>query len=112
MGRGDVLWADLGNRLGSEPGSRRPVLVIQSDPYNASRLASVVVLPLSSDTGMRRLPGCVLLAADETGLPKDAVANATQVRAIHRERLNGRVGHLADAIMASVDDALQSALGL
>ncbi len=112
MNRGDVIWADLGEPIGAEPGFRRPVLVIQADPYNGSRLATVIVMSLSSNTGMRRLPGCVFLAAGETGLPKDSVANATQLRTIDRERLDQHVSHLEDSIMIAVDDALKSVLGL
>jgi mRNA interferase MazF len=112
MNRGDVIWVELGEPLGSEPGFRRPVLVVQADPYNDSRLATAIVMSLSNDTGLRRLPGCVFLSAGETGLPKDSVANAAQLRTIGRERLDQHAGHLEDSIMIAVDDALKSVLGL
>ncbi len=110
--RGDLLWAGLGDPLGSEPGHRRPVLVVQADEFNASRLATIIVLSLTSNLGLTRVPGCVLLRATETGLDRDSVANASQVRTIDRGRLDQHVGTLPDQIMHLVDAALRQTLGL
>jgi mRNA interferase MazF len=94
MRRGDIFWADLGEPIGSEPGFRRPVLVIQSDGYNASKLATTIVLSLTSNVNLRKAPGCVALAKEETGLPKDSVANVTQLRTLDRSRLSEHLGQL------------------
>ena len=73
--QGDVWWADLGEPAGSEPGFRRPVLVVQGDAFNRSRIATVVCVVLTSQLKWADAPGNVLLSARATGLPKDSVAN-------------------------------------
>jgi len=112
MRRGDICWADLGDPIGSEPGCTRPVLVVQNDVINRSKLATVIVLALTSNIELRKLPGCVLLREAETGLPKDSVANASQLRTIDRARLTETVGQLDDATMYLIDDELRSVLAL
>ena len=112
MNRGDVFWAELGEPLGAEPGFRRPVLIIQSDSFNLSRLATVIVMSLTSNMLLKKIPGCVFLSAAETGLPKDSIANATQLRTLDRERLDEHVGQLDGAVMMTVDNSLKSVLGL
>lgn len=110
--RGDVFWADLGEPLGSEPAFRRPVVVIQADGFNASKLATTIVLSLTSNLDLRKVPGCVFLAANETGLPKDSVANLTQVRTLEKNRLREHAGQLDDATMFMIDAALRRVLAL
>jgi len=112
MRRGDIFWADLGEPMGSEPGFRRPVLVVQSDGYNASKLATTIVLSLTSNIDLRKAPGCVVLTKQETGLAKDAVANVSQIRSVDRARLGEHVGQLDDATMFMVDSALRRVLSL
>ncbi len=105
--QGDVCWADLPDPTGSGPGFRRPIVVIQGDVLNQSRLATVVCVPLTSQRVWADAPGNVLLPADATGLPKDSVANASQVVAVDRAVLTECVGHLArrhlDLILAGLD---------
>ena len=110
--RGEVFWVDLGEPLGSEPGFRRPVLVIQADAFNRSKLATVIVLSLTSNLSLGNMPGCVFLSADETGLPKNSVANASQIRTIDRARLDEYVGLVHDATMSTVDETIRLVLGL
>ncbi|TVR13729.1 MAG: type II toxin-antitoxin system PemK/MazF family toxin [Planctomycetota bacterium] len=110
--RGSVYWVDLGEPLGSEPGYRRPVLVIQENPYNASRLATTIVLSLTSNTGLSGVPGCVVIPASESGLPKDSVANATQLRTIDKTRMDNYVGTLNDETMFMIEQAIRSVLGV
>ena len=112
MQRGDIFWADLGDPIGSEPGFRRPVLIIQSDAYNASKLATIIVLSLTSNVDLRKAPGCILLSKQETGLPKDSVANVTQIRSLDRARLDENMGQLDDATMFMIDSALRRVLSL
>jgi mRNA interferase MazF len=108
--QGDVAWASLADPVGSGPGFRRPVVVVQGDAFNASRLATVIVVPLTSNTRWAAAPGNVLLDARRTGLPKDSVANVSQIVAVDRDVLFEAVGHLGDAevsqILAGIDVAL------
>jgi mRNA interferase MazF len=110
IAQGDVWWADLPAPTGSAPGFRRPVVVIQCDALNRSRLSTVVCVPLTSNLGWAEAPGCVLLAARASGLPKDSVANATQLVTVDRSVLTERVGKLSraklDLVLAAVDVAL------
>lgn len=112
MRRGDIFWADLGEPIGSEPGFMRPVLVIQADAYNGSKLATTIVLSMISNLELRKAPGCVLLTMKETGLNKDSVANVTQLRTLDRSRLRDHVGELDDSTMFLVDSALRRVLSL
>ena len=95
IGQGDVCWASLPDPTGSGPGLRRPVVVVQGDAFNASRLATVVVVPLTSNLRWASAPGNVLLNAKRTGLPRDSVANVSQVVAVDRTVLTERVGQIS-----------------
>lgn len=97
ISQGDVWWADLGEPSGSEAGFRRPVVVVQGDSFNRSRIATVVCVTLTSNLRLADAPGNVLLDADVTGLPKDSVANASQPVTLDRAALTERVGNLPDA---------------
>ncbi|MCX6482012.1 MAG: type II toxin-antitoxin system PemK/MazF family toxin [Mycobacterium sp.] len=110
--RGALRWADLGTPSGSRPAKRRPVLVVQSDPYNASRLATVVAVVITSTTGLAALPGNVFLPATMTGLPRDSVANITALVTLNKTDLTDRVGRLSLTQMNQVDRGLRRALGL
>lgn len=92
MTQGDIWWADLPEPMGSGPGYRRPVVVVQGDPLNRSTLATVVCIPLTSHLRWADAPGNVVLSAGSTGLPKDSVANASQIVALDRTLLTDRVG--------------------
>lgn len=92
--QGEVWWADLAEPLGSEPGFRRPVVVVQGDAFNRSRIATVVCVALTSNLRWADAPGNVLLTARATGLPKDSVANVSQLLTLDREALTERVGAL------------------
>jgi mRNA interferase MazF len=110
VSQGDVWWADLPAPIGSGPGFRRPVIVIQCDAFNRSRIATVICVPLTTNTRWTEVPGNVLLAAHVTSLPKDSVANASQVIALDKELLIERVGKLPrpklELVLAGVDVVL------
>ncbi|MDX1962408.1 MAG: type II toxin-antitoxin system PemK/MazF family toxin [Pirellulales bacterium] len=93
--QGDICWADLGDPIGSAPGYRRPVVVIQSDAFNASRLATILCVPLTSNLKWAETPGNVLLKSRETGLDRDSVANVTAIVSIDRTQLTECVGRLS-----------------
>lgn len=107
ISQGDVCWASLVDPVGSAAGFRRPVIIIQGDSFNASRISTAVVIPLTSNQRLAAAPGNVALAAAGTGLPKDSVANVSQIVAIDRALLTERVGHISttdlDRIMAGID---------
>lgn len=97
ISQGDVWWADLGAPTGSEPGFRRPVVVVQSDSFNRSRISTVVCIPLTSNMRLAEAPGNVALDSGTTGLPKDSVANVSQPVTLDRAVLTERVGSLPTA---------------
>lgn len=96
MSQGEVWWADLDEPTGSEPGFRRPVVVVQSDAFNRSRISTVVCVPLTSNMSWAEAPGNVTLDAKTTGLPKDSVANVSQIVTLDRSMLSDPVGKLPD----------------
>lgn len=105
--QGDVWWADLGEPRGSEPGFRRPVLVVQGDAFNRSSLASVVCVVLTSNHRWATAPGNVALSRRMTGLPKDSVANVSQIVTLDRSALTERAGRVSpanlDLVLAGID---------
>ena len=111
IAQGDVCWADLPEPVGSGPGFRRPVLVVQGDAFNRSRIRTVVCVPLSSNVKWAEAPGNVLLAARSTGLPKDSVANVSQVITLDREVLTEQVGRITRKQLGLVFAGLDLVLG-
>ena len=107
ISQGDVWWADLPEPKGSGPGLRRPVVVVQGDAVNRSRLATALCVPLTSNLRWADAPGNVPLSARVTGLPKDSVANASAVMALDKAILTERVGQLSrskvELILAGID---------
>ena len=107
LAQGDVCWADLPAPAGSGPGFRRPVVIVQGNALNRSRISTVVCIPLTSNLRWANAPGNVLLASRSTGLPKDSVANVSQIVAIDRNLLAERAGHLPrvklQLILAGID---------
>ena len=105
--QGDVWWAELPDPVGSGPGFRRPVVVVQCNALNRSRIATVVVVPLTSNLDWAGAPGNVRLRPKQTGLERDSVANVSQIVAVDRQILAERVGHLAKAplmlVLAGID---------
>ena len=110
--RGQVWWADLDEPRGSEPGFRRPLLVVQDDAFNRSRLRTVVAVVLTSNLRLVDAPGNVLISAKASGLPKDSVVNVSQIVTIDREALSEPAGKLRGQLMKSVEDGLRLVLNL
>lgn len=110
VAQGEVWWAALGEPLGSSPGFRRPVVVVQCDALNRSRSSTVVCVPLTSNLKWATAPGNVLLQAELTGLPKDSVANASLIVALDKSQLTERIGRLPrrqlELVLSSVDVVL------
>jgi len=110
--RRDVWWADLDPPQGSGPGFRRPILIAQADAFNRSRLQTVIAVILTSNLRLIDAPGNVLLTRKVAGLPKDSVANVSQVVTLDRELLLEKAGQVPAGVMAQVDAGLCLALDL
>jgi mRNA interferase MazF len=110
IAQGEVWWADLPSPVGSGPGFRRPVAVVQGDGLNRSRLSTVVCVPLTSNLRWADAPGNVQLAARTTGLSKDSVANVSQIVALDRTLLTERTGKLSrvkvELLLSGIDVVL------
>ncbi len=111
VAQGEVWWADLDDPSGSEPGFRRPVVVVQGDSFNRSRIATVVCVPLTSNLRWAEAPGNALLTTRETGLPKSSVANVSQIVALDRAVLAERAGRLPRQKLALVLSGIDVVLG-
>jgi mRNA interferase MazF len=108
--RGEIYWADFLEPVGSRPAYRHPVLVIQDNTFNASKLSTVVILNFTTNLQRAQAEGNVFIAASESGLPKDSVANVTQLYTINKLELLERISQLSETLMDLVDDGLK--LGL
>lgn len=110
--RGEVWWADLDEPSGSGPGFRRPVLIVQADSFNRSRIPTVVAVILTSNLSLLDAPGNVLIPKRESGLPKDSTANVSQIVTLDRQYLRERTRKLPRRVMAAVDGGLKFVLDL
>ncbi len=110
MERGEVWWADLSIRTGSEPGFRRPMVIVQSDAFNRSRLPTTIAVVLTSNLRLADAPGNVLVPSAESGLPRDSVANVSQVVTIDKSALVDRVGKLPSRFIRAVTDGIKLVL--
>ena len=110
--RGEIWWAGLPAPVGSGPGYRRPVLIVQSDPFNSSRINTVLVAVITGNLELAAAPGNVPLSARAGNLPKDSVINVSQALTIDRTLLLEYVHTRSERKMTQVDRGLPLALGL
>lgn len=110
IGQSEVWWADLPPPTGSEPGFRRPVVVVQCDALNRSRIATVVCVPITGNIRWADAPGNALLSARITGLPKDSVANVSQIVTLDRGILTERVAKLPDSTLGLLLSGINTVL--
>lgn len=110
--RGEIWWAELPEPSASEPGYRRPVVVVQSDEFNRSRIRTVVAVVLTTNLRLAAAPGNVPVTARDTGLPRDSVVNVSQIVTLDKTFLTERVGGLSDGVMLLVDDGIRTVLDL
>ena len=111
ISQGEVWWANLPDPTGSGPGFRRPVVVVQGDSFNRSRLATVVCVPLTSNIKWADAPGNVLLSARLTGLPKESIANVSQIVSLDKTLLTDRLGKLPRTKLSLVLSGIDIVLG-
>ena len=112
INRGEIWWAELQEPAGSGPGYRRPLVIIQSNDFNKSRINTIIAVVLTSNIRLSDSPGNVMLSKKLTGLPKDSVANVSQVVTIDRSFLADCSGSLSAGIMKRIDDGLRLVLSL
>ena len=112
MKRGQIWWAELPVPKASEPGYRRPVIVIQADEFNASRIGTVIVVAVTSNLQLANAPGNVRLLAAKTGLIKDSVANVSQLLTLDKGFLVEQIGQLDNLTSNQLDEGLQLVLSL
>jgi len=110
--RGEIWWAALPDPVGSEPGYRRPVLIVQSDTFTLSAIKTVICVAITSNLNIAAAPGNIRLAARTSGLSKPSVINVSQVAAIDRSLLRERVKTLDTQKMRQVDEGLRLVLNL
>lgn len=112
MRRGQIWWVQLSSPRGSEPGYRRPVLIVQANPFNQSAISTVLCVAITSNLRLAAAPGNVRLAPRDSKLPKASVINVSQVITIDKAFLAERVSELDARTMLDVDAGLQLVLGL
>jgi len=112
MRRGEVWWASLPLPDGSGPGLRRPVLIIQSNPFNESAIATVIVAVITSNLALAQARGNVRLSRSHLGLSKPSVVNVSQLFTVDKRRLTERVTALSPPVMSRVDEGVRLVLGL
>jgi mRNA interferase MazF len=112
MTRGDIWWADFGVPFGSEPGFRRPIVIIQDDAFNRSRINTVIIIPLTTNLALAEAPGNVLVEKEESGLTKDSVLVVSQLSAIDRRRLVEQSGKLDKQIQKEAEEGIKLVLGM
>ncbi len=112
MKRGEIWWASLPAPTGSGPGFRRPVLVIQSDPFNRSQISTVVAAAITSNVALADAPGNVRMGTSESGLAKPSVVNVSQIVTLDRQLLTQRVRAVPGTTMRHVDEGLRLVFGL
>lgn len=110
--RGEIWWASLPEPVASEPGPARPVLVVQADAFNRSRISTVVAVAITSNQRLAEAPGNVLLSRKASGLPKKSVANVSQVITLDKTFLTSKVRSLPQRELDQVDAGLKLVLSL
>ncbi|HMD86802.1 MAG TPA: type II toxin-antitoxin system PemK/MazF family toxin [Terriglobia bacterium] len=112
MRRGEIWWASLPPPTGSGPGYRHPVVVIQTNEFNESRIKTAVGVLITSNLRLAGAPGNVRCGREETGLPKDSVVNVSQVVTVDKELFIERVGTIPTHLLTQVEEGLRRVLGL
>jgi mRNA interferase MazF len=112
MTRGELWWADFGIPFGSEPGYRRPVIIIQNDFFNKSIINTTIVLPLTTNLVLAEAPGNILITKKESKLKKDSVITISQIEVIDRKRLTERITKLDRPLIEKIENNIMFILGI
>ena len=112
MIRGDIWWAELPEPIASEPGFKRPVIILQTNEFNRSRIDTVVVVTITSNLKLAKAPGNILLPSAKTGLPKESVANVSQIITVDKQFLSEKIGQVDHLTMQQLNEGVELVLGL
>lgn len=112
VNRGQIWWVDLSEPLGSEPGYTRPVVIVQANVFNRSRISTVMAVVITSNIRLAEAPGNVLLLANKTGLKQESVANVSQIITLDKQALREQAGELDNKVMRLIDDGMRLVLNL
>lgn len=110
--RGELWWTDFGLPFGSEPGFHRPILIVQDDAFNKSKINTVIIVPLTTNLALAEAPGNVLLEKEESGLTKDSVLVVSQLSAIDKKRLIEFAGKIEKQTLEEVEEGIKLVLGM
>jgi len=110
--RGQIWWAELPEPIGSGPGYRRPLLIIQSNNFNKSKINTIIAAVITSNIRLSAAPGNILLSTQKSKLPKESVINVSQLITIDKSFLTEKVNTLSNSIMANVDEGVRLVLQL
>jgi mRNA interferase MazF len=112
MRRGEIWWASLPDPVGSGPGYRRPVLIVQSNPFNSSRIGTVIVATITSNLSLAEAPGNVRIGKSDSGLAKPSVVNVSQIITLDRTLLTQRIRALPAEPLKKIDEGLRLVMGI
>lgn len=112
MKRGEVWWADMPEPSASEPGFRRPVLILQSNEFNQSRINTIIAATISSNMNLGLAPGNVTLSKKSVGLDRESVVNVSQLITLDKSFLNDRLGKVSSSKMQAIDEGVRLVLAL
>ncbi len=112
MIRGEIWWVDLGIPFGSEPGFKRPVLIIQDDSFNESNINTAIVISITSNLNLAEAPRNVTLYKKDSNLSKDSVVNVSQIVTLDKERFLSRVGKIKSGKLSEIEKGLKLVIGL
>ncbi len=112
MKRGEIWWASLPEPSGSEPGYRRPLLIVQADEFNQSRIGTTLAVTITSNVNLAMAPGNVLIKARASGLPRDSVVNVSQLITVDKRFVTQRVKALDQSVLEQIDEGLRLVLSL
>jgi mRNA interferase MazF len=112
MKRGEIWWTDAGEPSGSEPGFRRPAVIVSANEFNATTIRTVVVVFLTANAARALDPGNIWLTSRQTGLPSGSTLNVTQLTTVDKRLLTDRVSRLSETVMRQIDDGLRLVLSL
>ena len=112
MTRGELWWADFGIPFGSEPGYKRPVLIIQNDFFNRSKINTTIVIPLTTNLILADAPGNILITKNQSKLKKDSIITISQIEVIDRQRLIEKITKIDRTIIEKIENNIMFVLGI